>query len=168
MVQEITTNRALTPRLAGLSPAQTEAMSRAKKAIAALSQSTSPRAALEAAQRLIGQWPHARPADPETYAAALGAVLAGYPLGVVMECSDPRVGLARSREFPPTVAAVVEWCDARLTYHRNWAAYVPPKLTRDDGREFPPEHRLNMIERLQAVMRGLLRAERQERREAAE
>jgi len=52
-------------------------------------------------------------------------VLAQYPLGIVRECCDPRYGLARAREFPPTVACIVEWCDRRLEFHRNWAAYRP-------------------------------------------
>jgi hypothetical protein len=84
---------------------------------------TSPRAALEAGRQLIGQWPHAKPADPETYAAALACVLAQYPLGLVQECADPCRGLASEREFPPTVASVVSWCDRRLAWHQAVAAY---------------------------------------------
>lgn len=87
----------------------------------------------------------------------MAAVLAGYPLGVVEECCDPRTGLARSREFPPTAAAVVEWCDRRLLYHRQWAQYVPVRKTPEyDAREFSNEHRKTMLGRLQALMRGLL------------
>jgi hypothetical protein len=59
------------------------------------------------------------------YAGAIAAALSGYPAGVVAECIDPRVGLARGREFPPTVAAVVAWCDDRLCFYRNWATYIP-------------------------------------------
>jgi hypothetical protein len=90
-----------------------------------LSRATSPREAVDAAERLIGQWPHARPPDAKTYAASLAAVLAGYPLGLVQECCDPRTGLARTREFPPTVAAIVEWCDKRLDHHRTVATWKP-------------------------------------------
>lgn len=85
--------------------------------------STSPQQALGEAERLIGQWPHARPPDPKTYSAAIAATLAGYPLGIVQECCDPRKGLARTREFPPTIAAVIEWCDRRLEHHKAVAAY---------------------------------------------
>jgi hypothetical protein len=85
---------------------------------------TSPREALEAGKRLIGQWPHAKPSDPETYAASLAAVLALYPLGLVQECCDPRTGLALVREFPPTVACLVEWLDKRLAWHQAVASHV--------------------------------------------
>lgn len=88
----------------------------------------------------------------ETYAGAITAVLAGYPLGVVEECCDPRSGLARSREFPPTVAAVVEWCDKRMIYHRQWAVYVPLMLTPQSVENFSPEHRKSMLTRLQGVL----------------
>lgn len=103
---------------------------------AILSSATSPHEAYQAAKKLVGQWPHARPADPETYADTLAAVLAQYPLGLVQECVDPRVGLARAREFPPTVAAVVEWCDKRLEWHRAIAQHqprqpAPPELPDD-------------------------------------
>ena len=132
---------------------------------------TSPHEAAKAAQQLIGLWPHARPADPDTYAAGIAAVLAGYPAGVVQECCDPRTGLARSREFPPTAAAVVDWCDARTVHHQRWAAYVPVKVTRQyDGsellrEEFSPEHRKTMLERLQGLMEPF---RRKPQREAAE
>jgi len=72
---------------------------------------------------LIGQWPHARPPDPKTYSAGIAATLANYPLGIVQECCDPRKGLARTREFPPTVAAIIEWCDTRRAYHNAVASY---------------------------------------------
>lgn len=103
---------------------------KAAKSRTVLQCATSPRDALEAGKRLIGQWPHSKPADPETYAASIAAVLAQYPLGLVHECVDPRAGLAREREFPPTVAAVVEWCDRRLAWHQTVAAYVGPPPTR--------------------------------------
>jgi hypothetical protein len=88
-----------------------------------LSLATSPQEAFKATKQLIGCFPHARPADPETYADALACVLAQYPLGLVQECVDPRRGLAREREFPPTVACVVDWCDRKLAWHQAVAAY---------------------------------------------
>jgi hypothetical protein len=68
--------------------------------------------ALLAAQLLVGQWPHARPDDPQMWASALAAALASYPESITRDCIDPRVGLARVRDFPPTAASVVEWCEA--------------------------------------------------------
>lgn len=105
-------------RLTTLSPDQRKA-----KAIEILRSSTSPQTALKAAKRLVSAWPYSSPPDPEGYAAALAAALAGYPLGIVEECCDPRTGLARVREYAPTVASIVEWCDNRMIYHRKWSNY---------------------------------------------
>lgn len=95
--------------------------------------------ALRAAKQLVGSFPHARPPEPETYAAAISATLAQYPQGVVDDCVDPRIGLARDREFPPTVKAVVDWCDARVAHYQALAKYE----ARDDQpeREFTDEDR---------------------------
>jgi hypothetical protein len=124
----------------------------AQRSTIAIRYVTSPQEAIKAARRLTGSWPHARPPDPDGYAASLAAAFAAYPLGVVEECADPRVGLARSREFPPTVAAIVEWCDRRLTYHRGmvkWGQNIVEEPA------FSDEHRKTMLERLKALMHGL-------------
>lgn len=126
----------------------------ALKSKAALRYAISAQMALMQAKKLTSAWPHARPPDPDGYAASLAAVLAGYPLGVVEECCDPRTGLARSREFPPTVAAVVEWCDRRVKHHRGmvkWGERIRPEA------EFSDEHRKSMLNRLQALMHTVLK-----------
>ena len=58
--------------------------------------------------------PHANPPNPGAYSLSIAKTLEKYPLGVAEECCDPQTGLARSREFPPTVACIVEWCE-RMT-----------------------------------------------------
>lgn len=104
---------------------------RASEAKMILAQETSPSSALKAAKQLVGCFPHARPPEPETYAGALGATLAQYPQRVVADCVDPRIGLVRKLRFPPTVAEIVEWCDARVKHYEVFAAY--------QGREVKPE-----------------------------
>lgn len=126
----------------------------AAKSAMALKLATAPQEAIKAARQLAGSWPHARPPDPDGYAASLAAALTGYPLGVVQECCDPRVGLARSREFPPTVAAIVDWCDRRVTYHRGMVKWA--KVDQAE-RQFSEEHRASMIGRLQELFRSLWR-----------
>lgn len=115
---------------------------------------TSPRAALEAGRQLIGQWPHAKPADPETYAAALAAVLAQYPLGLVEECVDPRRGLARERDFPPSVACLVDWCDKRLAFHQSVAGYQGRAAVANSPveQDFSDDHCRDMLGRLSRLM----------------
>lgn len=123
---------------------------------------TSPQEANDAGRKLIKQWPHANPHDPLGYAMAIGAVFGQYPLGLVQECIDPRVGLARTREFPPTVACIVEWCDKRLTYHRGMARYQPPPTEH----KFSEEHERNMLVRLKGLFSAIWSREPQP--EAAE
>lgn len=128
----------------------------AQRSALALKYATSPQEAIKAARQLAGSWPHARPPDPDGYAASLAAALAAYPLGVVQECCDPRTGLAQSREFPPTVAAIVEWCEKRVVYHRGSVKWG--RLEGERRREeatFSDEHRKSMLDRLKALMHGL-------------
>jgi hypothetical protein len=115
------------------------------------------------AKRLIGQWPHVRPADPEIYVASIAAVLAGYPLGLVQECCDPRHGLARRAEFL-TIAAVVEWCDRRLEFHQSVAGYQG-RIKATEARmakyvDAPSdEKQAGLISRMISGVVGLLRAD---------
>lgn len=128
----------------------------AAKSRAILQCETSPQQALAAAERLIGCWPHARPPDPKTYSAAISAALAGYPLGLVQECCDPRTGLARTREFPPTVAAIVEWCDERLAWHHAVAKYVARQQQAEP--QFSEEYRRTMLQRIAEIPRRYFRS----------
>lgn len=113
---------------------------------------TSPQAALALAEKLIGCWPHAKPPDPKTYMAAVAATLAGYPLKIAQDCCDPRTGLAREREFPPTVAAIVAWCDPVLADLKSWAEHKPsPVPWRAPEPEYPEEHRAEMLKRIAEI-----------------
>lgn len=108
---------------------------------------------MKAARGLAGSWPHARPPDPDGYAASLAAALAAYPLGVVQECCDPRTGLAQHREFPPTVASIVEWCDRRVKQHRGMMKWNE-KIAGE--KQFSDEHRKSMLGRWRALLHSLL------------
>lgn len=120
--------------------------------------STSRRHALAQARRLIGCYPHSRPPDVLQYANALADVLEQYPIGVVEECCDPRSGIARVREFPPTVACLVEWCDRKLAAYRAVASRPLPR----PEISYSEEHCATMRQRLQDLMRGLLRGSQTE------
>jgi len=137
----------------------------AARSAIALKYGTSPQEAIKAAKQLAGSWPHARPPDPDGYAASLAAALTAYPLGVVQECCDPRAGLAQKREFPPTVAAIVEWCDRRLTYHRGMVKWGQQNAqVAHEAATFTDDHRKGMLERLKALVHRLF----DNREEAAE
>lgn len=121
------------------------------RALAMVRYSTSRPQALEQAKKLIGSYPHARPPDVEGYANALADIFELYPLGVVKECCDVRSGIARTREFPPTIAAVVKWCDLTLGAYRNLASRNLP----EPEKQFDEVHCKTMRERLSALMHGI-------------
>lgn len=127
---------------------------------AILKWSTSPQQALTLTKRLLGAWPHANPPDPIGYARSIAETLSQYPLGLVEECCDPRTGLAKAREFPPTVASIVEFCDRRLAYHRGMARWADKKAS--ERPEFSAEHRAGMLRRWQELLRGLWQKPQQE------
>lgn len=115
---------------------------------------TSAKQAAEAGKRLLGSFPHAKPADPEGYALSIAMVLQQYPLGVVQNCCDPRTGLAREREFPPTVASIVDWCELRVKRHQG--AVIHARQIEAE-KEFTEHHRKTMLGRLAELWKGLLK-----------
>jgi len=70
---------------------------------------------------------HTRPDNPAGYLEALAGALSDYPFLLVAECCDPRTGLARRREQPPTVASIIAWCDERLDLYRVLASARPER-----------------------------------------
>ena len=54
--------------------------------------------------------------DPETYTAAITAILSEYSMEVIQHVTDPRTGLARKTNFLPTVQEV----DAACMAHAEW------------------------------------------------
>lgn len=130
-------------------------------AVAKVRYSTSRQQALEQARKLVGCYPHARPPDADGYASALADIFEQYPFGVVEECCSPRTGIARGREFPPTVACLVQWCDLRTGAYVGIARRGVPK----PEPVFSDEHCATMRQRLQALMEPF---RRKPQREAAE
>ena len=91
-------------------------------------------------------------ADPETYCAAVAAVLGdGYSREVVEFVTDPRTGLPSKQKFLPNIAEIRETLDARMdqihrvrTYEQRveeqlrlrdeWKAQVPSERLKAAGR----------------------------------
>lgn len=122
-----------------------------------LSSPTNPSVALKAAKTLIGSFAHLRPDNAEVFVAAIGAVLAQYPLGIVEEAVDPRKGIARTVEFL-SVKALVDWCDKRLSFYQGLASYVALPAKPKEPELTPEEWR-----RSSAAFRGLHRALQEKR-----
>ena len=115
------------------------------RAIMKVRHSTSPLRAAELGKQLVGQWPHANPPNPGAYSLSIAKTLEKYPLGVAEEICDPQTGLARFREFPPTVACIVEWCE-RMT--QAYVAIAKPGRPEAEPLVHTEEHRATMRERL--------------------
>lgn len=86
-------------------------------------------------------------ADPDGFLTSLGAVLEQYPNEVVIHVTDPRTGVQRGQKFPPTIAEIVEACDAKIAEinrhqrFRDWGKPdEPPAL------EAPRDTRLSLDE----------------------
>jgi hypothetical protein len=77
---------------------------------------TPPTLAAERARLLFGCYRKADANDPETYTAAIAAILAEYSPEVVQRVTDPRTGIARKIKFLPTVAEMSEECEAAKKY----------------------------------------------------
>jgi hypothetical protein len=93
---------------------------------------TSPELAAIKARQLFGCFRKGDANDPDTYAAAIAAVLTRFPPEVVAHVTDPRTGLPSRSNFLPTVhevrmdceerAAVIEWPSRRAALERQQLA----------------------------------------------
>ena len=80
--------------------------------------------------------------DPDAFVAQLGTVLTGYSEPVIMHVTSPQTGLQRTCKFPPSIAEVVEACEAEATRdHRRrerrgmFAGMVPAVAIRGPSME---------------------------------
>lgn len=62
-------------------------------------------------------------ADAEGFVAQLGVVLEGYEADVIIAVTEPRTGIQRRLKFMPTIAEVVEACDAEAQARATRARY---------------------------------------------
>ena len=82
---------------------------------------TSPELAATKARQLFGCFRKGDANDPDTYAAAITAVLTRFPPEVVAHVTDPRTGLPSRSNFLPTVYEVRLACEECLD-GMTWAA----------------------------------------------
>jgi hypothetical protein len=67
--------------------------------------------AAERARMLFGSYRKGDANDPDTYVAAVAAILADYDDDVIVRVTDPRTGIARKLKFMPNPAEVADECD---------------------------------------------------------
>lgn len=70
--------------------------------------------AAERARLLFGCYRKGDANDPETYTAAVTAILADYSPEVIRRVTDPRTGIPRKLKFMPNPAEVAEECEAAM------------------------------------------------------
>lgn len=75
-------------------------------------EATRPEVAVSRARTLFGCYRKGEANDPETYVAAISAVLAEYAPDIVQQVTDPRRGLPSRVSFLPTVKEVKDACEA--------------------------------------------------------
>lgn len=86
-------------------------------------------------------------ADGEGFVVQLGAVLEQYPDPVIIHVSDPRTGIQRRSQWPPTIAEVIAACEEHEDYlsrlerpkpQAERPAYQPPSDELAGSRVFLP------------------------------
>jgi hypothetical protein len=84
-------------------------------------------------------------ADPEGFIAQLGVVLEGYADAVILAVTSPRTGIQRRLKWPPSIAEVVEACDAeaaqraRVARHNSMPPFrrlPPPAMKPESGTSY--------------------------------
>lgn len=82
-------------------------------------------------------------ADPDGFLVQLGMVLERYPDAVIRDITSPLTGIQRRTKWPPSIAEVVEACDAevaRLARIAQASSYrTAPRAER------APQHRANVF-----------------------
>jgi hypothetical protein len=81
-------------------------------------------------------------ADPDGFLAQLGVILAEYPDEVIKHVSHPLTGIQRTCKFPPSLAEIVEACNAKRgeiynNYHHGSSPLEPRPKSRNTNRSIP-------------------------------
>lgn len=92
--------------------------------------------AAERAKMLLGCYRKGDAADPDTYVAAIAAVLSEYPPEIIRRATDPRTGIASQWKWLPAVAEVKEFCEAEMGPVRR--EQERERLAAERARALPP------------------------------
>jgi hypothetical protein len=70
--------------------------------------------------------------DPQGFVMQLGAILEAFPVEVVEYITSPMTGIQRRLKFPPSLAEIVEACQAEMAHLEKVRKYssMPPPLPR--------------------------------------
>jgi hypothetical protein len=117
------------------------------------------------ARLLFGAYRRDEFADPENFIQQLGMILERYDDQVIEHVTNPRTGIQRKCRFPPSIAEIVEACDAEHhshTYAAQWDARAQEQLREREEWEIasePLELRRNVAARILAEYKAAVMPE---------
>lgn len=91
--------------------------------------------AAERARLLLGCYRTGDANDPETYVAAITAILARYPENIITEVTHPATGLPKKKGWLPTVKEVFDACEAAIEFSANHEARLKRIQEQMEARE---------------------------------
>lgn len=78
-------------------------------------------------------------ANPSAFVEMAVGALEDFPPLVLAELASPKTGIVRDSKFPPSIAELVHWCEARLSKHKKEAErgsiYLETKRRAKDSAE---------------------------------
>ncbi|TAL43812.1 MAG: hypothetical protein EPN91_05505 [Salinibacterium sp.] len=75
--------------------------------------------AADRARLLLGCYRTGDANDPDTYVAAISAILSRYPEEIITEVTHPATGLPSRSNWLPTVKEVADACEAAISWRRE-------------------------------------------------
>jgi hypothetical protein len=87
---------------------------------------------------LFGCYRRGEANDPDTYVAAITAVLAEYDTETIKHVTDPRTGLPRKTNFLPTIPELDKACIEHANFVRSRDELMAKGWRYDNGRWVKP------------------------------
>lgn len=84
--------------------------------------------------------------NPAAFVEMAVGALEDFPPLVLAEMASPKVGIVRETKFPPAIAELVQWCEARLAQHKKEAERGSIYLQFKQRAKDQAEERLQAIE----------------------
>lgn len=69
--------------------------------------------AIDLVTQMVGRYPNGGAQAGKVYIGSLAATLCNYPRSIAIACADLMTGVTATREFMPTPASIIAWCDLR-------------------------------------------------------
>jgi hypothetical protein len=88
---------------------------------------------------LFGCYRRGEANDPDTYVAAITAILAEYDVETIKHVTDPRTGLPRKTNFLPTIPELDKACVEHANFVRSRDELIAKGWRYEDGRWQKPE-----------------------------